>query len=72
MYEDQSEEFVFGHFDLKGGLCSLPKISILTPLVYSSLYASQHLPLISFSCSPSAGSRATETSAQDLILDSCS
>ena len=37
MYEDQSGEFVFGHLDLKGEQCSLPKISILTPLVYSSL-----------------------------------
>ena len=57
MYEDQSEEFVFGNLDLKGEQCSLVKISILTPLVYSSLYASQHLPLISFSCTPSKGNR---------------
>ena len=56
--EDQSGEFVFGHLDLKGEQCSFLKISILTPLVYSSLNASQHLPLISFSCSHSAGSRA--------------
>ena len=38
MYEDQCEELiVFGHLDLTGEQCSLPKISILTPLVYSSL-----------------------------------